>query len=543
MTDHLTPSHDGFDADVAVIGYGPSGLAASLKLAHHGIRVMAFERERSVYPRARAVTVNDWTMRCFQSIGLDEALARTMDPTAALRWLTYGRQELMRVDFPPSRFGRHPRSYAIYQPAMEEVLRAAGESLAPALSVHYGSEVVDVTQDRQGAEIGVRELATGDTRRIRARYVLACDGGSSATRERLGIPLLGETGETQWVVIDARVKRWWPQRHILTFWSDPQRPVVDIALAQGNHRWEFPLAAHESVQDFDTHDKLWPLLRSLGVSPDDIEIHQHAFYKHHVRHAQAWRSGRVFLVGDAAHLMPPWAGAGMQSGIRDAFNLGWKLVEVLQGRLPERLLDSYETERAPNVERMTQAAVQLGRIIRREITPPPPDSDAPPMEMPNRRDPALDAGWVRGPLGDDSPVGKMLPQPRVADARGRMCLLDDVLGTGFALLGDGVDPARSLSPDEKTGWDRLAARYLTVLSPGDQGSGGQDVIDLEGTLLAWMRDAEVRVLALRPDRFVAACDRHGLAVPDHLSQAAIAAVPLSAGSPGRLSDTAQSPDA
>ena len=68
------------------------------------------------------------------------------------------------------------------------------------------------------------------------------------------------------------------------------------------------------------------------MSPDDIEIHQHAFYKHHVRHAQAWRSGRVFLLGDAAHLMPPWAGAGMQSGIRDAFNIGWKLVEVLQAQ-------------------------------------------------------------------------------------------------------------------------------------------------------------------------------------------------------------------
>lgn len=514
MTDRPSHMHADFDTDVAVIGYGPSGLAASLKLAHHGIRVMAFEKERSIYPRARAVTVNDWTMRCFQSLGLDEALAKTMDPTAALRWVTYDRQELMRVDFPPSKFGRHPRSYAIYQPAMEEVLRSAGERLAPALSVHYGTEVVGLKQDHEGAELEVRDLASGQTRHIRARYVLACDGGSSATRERLGIRLLGETGETQWVVIDARVKRWWPQRHILTFWSDPHRPVVDIALAQGNHRWEFPLGAHESVADFDTHEKLWPLLRSLGVSPDDIEIHQHAFYKHHVRHAQTWRSGRVFLLGDAAHLMPPWAGAGMQSGIRDAFNIGWKLVEVLQGRLPEALLDSYETERAPNVELMTQAAVQLGRIIRREITPPAPDSGAPPIEPPNRRDPALDAGWVRGPIGGTSVIGKMLPQPDVADARGRLCLLDEVLGSGFALLGDGVHPAQSLSADEKAGWDRLGARYLTVLSPTDQGGGGEDVIDLEGGLLAWMREAGVRVLALRPDRFVAATDLHGLAVPD-----------------------------
>ena len=503
-----------FDTDVAVIGYGPSGLAASLKLAHHGVRVMAFEKERSIYPRARAVTVNDWTMRCFQSIGLDEAVARTMDPTEALRWVTYDGQELMRVDFPPSKLGRHPRSYAIYQPAMEEVLRAAGERLAPTLDVRYGTEVVDVRQDASGAVLTVRGPAPGESREIRARYVLACDGGSSGTRERLGIALQGETGSTQWVVIDARVKRWWPERHILTFWSDPDRPVVDIALAQGNHRWEFPLAAHESIADFDTHDKLWPLLRSLGVTEGDIEIHQHAFYKHHVRYAQRWREGRIFLLGDAAHLMPPWAGAGMQSGIRDAFNLAWKLVEVVQGRLPEALLDSYEAERAPNVRMMTEAAVQLGRIIRREFVPPvSPETGRPLMEMPNRRDPVLDAGWVRGPIEAGGIVGKMVPQPRVADARGRLCLLDDVLGSGFALIGDGVDPAGCLGASEKADWDRLQARYLVARGPKDRGEGERDIIDLDGGLLQWMRDAGARVVALRPDRFVAAADIHGLAVP------------------------------
>jgi 3-(3-hydroxy-phenyl)propionate hydroxylase len=78
-----------FDADVAIIGYGPSGLAAALCLGHCGIRTIALERDQAIYPRARAVTVNDWTMRCFQSLGLDEELARTMDPTVALRWITH----------------------------------------------------------------------------------------------------------------------------------------------------------------------------------------------------------------------------------------------------------------------------------------------------------------------------------------------------------------------------------------------------------------------------------------------------------------------
>ncbi|MDZ4128483.1 MAG: FAD-dependent monooxygenase, partial [Hydrogenophaga sp.] len=145
-----------FDADVAIIGYGPSGLAAALCLGHYGIRTIALERDQAIYPRARAVTVNDWTMRCFQSLGLDEELARTMDPTVALRWITYEGHQITRMDFPPSRLGRHPTSYAIYQPAMEEVLRRANERHAEHVDVRFGVEVTDVVQDSEGVTVTSR---------------------------------------------------------------------------------------------------------------------------------------------------------------------------------------------------------------------------------------------------------------------------------------------------------------------------------------------------------------------------------------------------
>lgn len=514
----MSTSQKTFDADVAIIGYGPSGLAAALSLGHYGIRTIAFERDREIYPRARAVTVNDWTMRCFQSLGLDEELARTMDPTVALRWVTYDGQLITRMDFPPSRLGRHPTSYAIYQPAMEEVLRKANQRHAEHVDVRYGVEVTDLVQDADGVTVTSRDLSTGASTSVRARYVLACDGGGSTTRERLGIKLIGETREVKWVVIDAKVKRWWPERHILTFWSDKQRPVVDIALAQGNHRWEFPLEPHESEADFNTPESLWKLLNSLGVTPDDVEIHQHAFYKHHIRHAERWRDGRVFLLGDAGHLMPPWAGSGMQSGMRDAFNITWKLREVLRGRLPETLLDSYQAEREPNVAFYTGVAVQLGRIIQQqlseeELAAMAPKPGEPPPEPPLLWNPWYEAGWLRGAPTPESAVGKMIPQPRVGDARGRLCWLDDQLGDGFALLGDGVDPRSALNADEQAGWDALGARYLCVLSPEQRGKGSDDIVDLDGALLAWMRRYGAKVMAVRPDRFVAAADGSGLAVP------------------------------
>jgi 3-(3-hydroxy-phenyl)propionate hydroxylase len=510
-----------FDADVAVIGYGPTGVVGALTLARQGASVIAFERDREIYSRARAVTVNDWTMRIFQSLGIDERVGKVIDPQRALRWVTYDGQEVMRIEHPPSTLGASARFYNIYQPDMESELRSCAEDHGETVTVRYGAEVTEIEQDATGVTLTTTDTGTGEVRRHRTRYAVAADGGSSRSRQRLGVTLTGDTKEVTWVVIDCRVKRWWPDRDFLTFWTDRERPVVDIALSAGNHRWEIPLKADETEADFPTGAEVWKLLEAIGVSEEDVEIHQHAFYRHHVRMADTWRRGRVFLAGDAAHLMPPWAGAGMQTGMRDAYDLGWKLGRVLDGRLPESWLDTYEAERRPNAAFYTGLAVQLGRVIEQEISAqeqaalsaPPPEGLVTPFEPPLIAPPVLEGGWLRGPLGDASIVGRMLPQPVVGDAVGRMARLDELLGDTFVLLGDDVDPATLLSDEERRQWDALGARYRAVRPQDAYTQGPDDLVDLHGTLGAWLRRYGVRAVAVRPDRFVAAADTSGLAVP------------------------------
>jgi 3-(3-hydroxy-phenyl)propionate hydroxylase len=514
----MTEPH--FDTDVAIIGYGPTGVSAANFLGSLGVRAIAFEREKDIYQRARAVTVNDWTLRCFQAVGLDQALRKDMDPHTQLLWRTYGGKELMRASLGGSTLGQ-PASMGIYQPVMEQTLRDGAARFADHVEVRYGVIVTSVEQDGDGVTV----TANGKT--VRARYALACDGGASATRGQLGIQMLGDTLDTRWVVIDARVKRWWPERNVLTFWSDAKRPVVDIALALGNHRWEFPLEPHESESDFATKEQLWAQLDSMGVTPDDVEIHQHAFYKHHVRAAERWRERRVFLLGDAAHLMPPWAGQGMQSGIRDAFNLSWKLETVLSGRIKgeaaNHLFDSYQIERAPNVALMTATSEQLGRIIKMQMTgkekalaiiggllgklgvKPPP--------LPISWPPTLEAGWLSGSPSKGNAIGKILPQPIMCNAKGKYGLLDDLIGAGFVLLGDNVDPFSLLDASTQASWERLGARAIAVRSANKGSLAESDLIDLDGTLLAWMRRYGAKVIALRPDRFVCSDDRSKLSVP------------------------------
>jgi 3-(3-hydroxy-phenyl)propionate hydroxylase len=510
MTDH-------YDADVAIVGYGPSGVVAALTLAKHGISSVAFERHRDIYPRARAVTVNDWTMRIFQNLGVDEPVLKCIDPQRALRWMRYDGSEIMRIEHPPSTLGIKPRFFNIYQPTMEATLRECAAQEA-CVDVRYGLEVVSLEQDTTGVTVTAKDASTGETTRTRVRYVIGCDGGSSSTRSNIGVKLLGDTLDVMWIVIDCRVKRWWPDRNLLTFWSDKDRPVVDIALSGGNHRWELPLKPGETEADFATQEQVWPLLRALGVSEDDVEIHQHAFYRHHTRMADKWRVGRVFLAGDAAHLMPPWAGAGMQTGMRDAFDLGWKLAGVLKGTLPECFLDTYEAERRPNATFFTQLAVQLGRVIKQELSeaeqaalnaPPPENAPEPPLIAP----PVLTAGWLRGPVADDSIVGRMVPQPVVGDTRGVMARLDDLLGDHFVLLGDDVDPATLLTSEEKEAWDKLGARYIALRQQDQHTQGPDELIDLDGVLRPWLRKYGARAVALRPDRFVAAADVSGLSLP------------------------------
>ncbi|MDR1969164.1 MAG: FAD-dependent monooxygenase [Burkholderiaceae bacterium] len=509
-----------FDADVAVVGYGPTGLIAALTLAKEGASVIAFEHYESIYPRARAVTVNDWTMRIFQDLGIDSAAMTALEPQRALRWLTYDRQEVMRVEHPPSTLGASARFYNMYQPAMEATLRECGRAYDK-LQVRYNTAVEKVEQDADGVTVTALDTVTGQRSTTRVRYVVGADGANSTVRQCLGIDMPGETMSTKWIVIDCYVKRWWPDRDWLTFWTDKKHPVVDIMLSARAHRWELPLAPDETEADYATKEQVWPLLKALGHDENDIEIHQYAFYQHPVRYAERWREGRVFLAGDACHLTHPWAGSGMQNGMRDGHNLGWKLGRVLAGKLDEAWLHTYEIERRPVVVHYTNLAVTLGHVIKQTATPEemaemsqPKPGLVTPWEPPLNAPPQMWAGWLRGPIEDASIIGRMVPQPMGCDTEA-MGKLDDRIGNGFVLLGDAVNPADVLTAAEKKSWDDLGARYITVRSSDSFTiTGADEIVDLGGAIQPWMRRYGAKVIALRPDKFVAAADVSGLAVPD-----------------------------
>ncbi|MEV5900929.1 bifunctional 3-(3-hydroxy-phenyl)propionate/3-hydroxycinnamic acid hydroxylase [Streptomyces sp. NPDC052127] len=489
--------------DVAVIGYGPTGVTAANLLGAMGLKVVVLDRDAEVFARARAISTDEEVMRIWQRAGLAERLKQDMLTERPVDFVdAHGRPFISAR--PAPRGHGHPPQMFIYQPALEQVLRE-GADRYPNVRVLLRHECLRVSQDAEGVELTLVGTADDSVRRLRASYVIAADGGSSLTRAQLNIGYEGSTYEDRWVVIDTKMLKPWPDHDKLRFHCDPARPAVDCPTPLGHHRWEFPILPGDDEKELTTEDAVYRLIDRYGISRDSVEVLRATVYSHHVRFASRFRAGRVFLAGDAAHAMPPWIGQGMAAGVRDVANLCWKLDAVLRGELAETVLDSYEAERKPHVKEVTKRAVFVGRIITERRLPVArvrdrflrlldripgfsswmQDSNWIPVAH-------YDAGLQAGPRTKAS--GHQVPQPRVTGPDGTRLRLDDVLAGRWLLLH-----ARTAAPQPD--WDRLGVPSLAVTPAGSQPAEGT-LVDSDGVLLAWMSARRAATLALRPDAYV-----------------------------------------
>ncbi len=511
------PEHPTQPFDVAVIGYGPVGVTAANLLGARGLSVLVAERDGSVYDRARAVATDEEVLRIWQRVGLAERLKQDMLWGRAIDFVDADGESFLRFA-PRTRGNGHPPQLFLHQPALEQVLREGVERY-PGVEVRLRTEVTGQTQDVDGVELTLLDLDAGSTTRARARYVIAADGGSSPTRGRLGVGFAGRTYEDRWVVIDTKVLREWPEVDRLRFHCNPVRPAVDCPTPLGHHRWEFPVLPGDDEDELVTPSTVRRLLTEQGVVPGDVEVLRAVVYSHHVRFAARWRVGRVFLAGDAAHVMPPWIGQGMASGVRDVGNLCWKLAGVVRGELPESVLDSYAVERMAHVRSMSRAAVFFGRVIterRRAVTAVRDPLFRAAMRAPFVGAFLRDGSWfpetryaaglLAAPVSSQhggKVVGRTVPQPWVLGADGSRVRLDDVLGGGWALLRAAGERATS-----DRVWVQAGARALTV-RPAGSPPAPDAVVDVDHVLVPWMRGHRVTALALRPDAIVYAAAAPG----------------------------------
>ncbi|MEV6348777.1 bifunctional 3-(3-hydroxy-phenyl)propionate/3-hydroxycinnamic acid hydroxylase [Actinoplanes sp. NPDC051851] len=508
--------------DVTVIGYGPAGVTAANLLGRLGLRVLVLERDPDVYARARAISTDEEVIRIWQRVGLAGKV--TADMLAGLPLTFVDAAGRTFLHFTPESFGNgYAPQWFIYQPALERILRAGVERY-PNVDVRLGHECTGLDQDDDRAVVTFRAVSGGADQRASSAYVIAADGGSSPTRSRLDVGFEGRTYEDRWVVIDTRVVREWPEIGRLRFHCDPERPAVDCPTPLGHHRWEFPVLPGDDEAALTSTEGAYRLLGRHGIGREQVEVLRAVVYSHHVRFAARWRVGRVFLAGDAAHVMPPWIGEGMASGVRDVENLCWKLATVLTGDWPatvaEELLGSYESERMPHVRAVTRAAVNVGRLIterRRHVTAVRDPLVRTVMRLPGVGPYLTRGGWfpvtrfTTGFLsgtGARRVIGAHVPQPWVLGEDGIRTRLDDALGhLGWAVLRIGPDPG-----PVQSSWVQAGVRVLRLRAAGsDPGPGA--LVDIDNVLVDWAFERKVTALVLRPDAIVYAAVTGGRELP------------------------------
>jgi len=476
--------------DVAVVGLGPVGESAALLLACEGLQVLAVDRESTVYSRPRVGVLDAETLRTLQKAGIYDRARADMILGAGAQWASRHGKTLATTMPTEAPLG-HPWLSAIYQPLLDATLR---EALAecPNVDMRLGHCLVGLHDVGDAVELAL-DGPTDSVVTARARYVIGCDGANSATRSCLGVNMVGSTYEEPWLVVDAKLPEPLAFVPYFRFSMDPDGPRMTGRVAAGNHRWERMVMPGEDREEIATLAAARAMIAEQ-VDPDTVEVLRHAIYTHRAQQAAQWRVGRVFLCGDAAHLMPPMAGQGLNSGIRDVTNLTWKVAAVVRGA-PETLLDSYEVERRPHVEQITQLSINLGRLLMMRSRRGAAVRDATIsalMRVPAVRRAVLQgryrqpARYSDGLLLDQFPrraaVGQMFPQSAVRTWAGDTERLDDVTGTGWRIFGWQTDPGAALSAGSRHLMrEVLCARLITLCGPGqrpiDPQSSSRDVLE------------------------------------------------------------------
>ena len=488
----ITSSHPYFS--IIIVGAGPTSLTMGNLLGTFGIDVLILERKTGLNDLPKAISIDDEGLRICQAMGLSHAVIEDVLLDIDAHYIS-GKRYLAKVS-PTSKRNGYPLISTFHQPEFEATL-LQGLKRFPCVSIQFQHTVETFEQSETDVVLSVR-TPEGILKTFTCAYLLACDGAKSSIRRQLGIPMRGTTFSQKWLVIDT-INDTDPSTAAV-FFCNPNRPAVTVPAPHDSRRWEFMLLSGEREEELLCDKKIRALIQQVGGSRNPQIIRKY-IYTFHAAIAQTFSKGRIFLLGDAAHLMPPFGGQGMNCGLRDAHNLSWKLQMVLQGLASPALLDTFNQECHEHVAELIWLSKFLGTIIM-------PTSKVLAMlrdsifltlnAIPSIREYLTEARmkpqarYIKGFMHFDSSreskafTGMMLPQPEVKTSQGKTTLLDNILGPGFALLRLKHNPEEAFASLNADIWQRLGVRFVSI----------------ENELDGFSLDQRNLYILVRPDRFI-----------------------------------------
>lgn len=511
--------------DVAVVGMGPVGKMTALLAARAGHRVLVCDRKGATYALPRAVAHDAEIARLWQSAGLPpDAMPEAVEPYDDLYvWVNRDDETLTEVDWRGLDPSGWNNTYFYHQPSLEARLDGRLEAMTnvsvrrPVAATITGQDEdrVDLVLEPTRSDGADEEGPAGTARpsRVRARYVIGADGAASPTREAIGAAWTDLGFYYDWLVIDVVPGDGVEVTHLAKQVCDPVRPTTVVPGGPGRRRWEFMLLDGDDPSEMTRPERIWELLAPFGLTAENSEVERGVVYTFQSGWATPWQDRRVFIVGDAAHQMPPFAGQGMAAGLRDALNLSWKIDAVLRGAAAPSLLETYTDERTVHVSDFIDFSMSLGRIIcitdpaeaaardEKMITAIREGQQPAPPPVPH-----LGPGLHRGP---DAGGGVLSRQGRITTAgHGEAVRYDDVFGPGALILADAA-LAERLSAEQRAVLAGVGVRtttFDTSAPEGGDGTTGSDgparFTDADGTYAAWLAEMGACAVLVRPDFYV-----------------------------------------
>lgn len=343
--------------DVTILGGGPVGCVMGVLLQNMGLNVVLIERDLEPYQLPRAIVMDDEIYRMLTVQGLGDWLSANTTPLERGDFVGADGSVIIGADIPKVGLLGVPPVVVHFQPELDTMLRR--EFVSRGGDARFGHTISNLVD--QGESV---VTTLNDASMIESRWFVGCDGASSWARKHVGLTLEDLKFDQEWLVVDVELHAdssvdlpLGVRQYCL-----PDRPCTYVKGARRYRRWEFQVQEHEDSAELNTPTGLWGLLQPW-LSKQDAEIVRSAVYRFHAVVAPEMRKGGVFLAGDSAHQTPPFAGQGLNSGMRDAINLAWKMSFVKRGLLDVDLLDTYTQERVPHVRSSVAAAVDLGRLI------------------------------------------------------------------------------------------------------------------------------------------------------------------------------------
>ena len=485
------------NVDISIVGCGPVGATLANLLADYNYEVAVIEKETEIYRAPRAVHLDDEVLRIFQAIDILKDLEKSITPFRSMQFVSGSGKVLLETGMPADckSYGHEPSNW-FFQPHLEEILRDRFKQFS---HLHYyeGYEVKAIKEDDESTTLEATNHQNNDELKITSKYLIGCDGSKSMVRKTMGVRYESLDFDQPWMVVDTFLKSekdaaLLPAIHQQI--CNPKRPTTYVPGVGKHRRFEFMLMEGETEESISHPTAIRDLIAS-HIDVDKLTIARSAVYTFHGLTVDRWRKGRLLLAGDSAHQMPPFAGQGMCSGIRDAHNLAFKLDLLLSGKTSESILETYQMERKPHVAAISRGAIKMGKLIQTQ-------------------NPVV--GWMRnfqfflarhstfiqekirdgiikkipykkGLIGKNHLSGKLAIQPTVQKYNGQNCLLDEILGNQFALIIKG-----KIGENEIANFRQFTNGHTFLL--------GKDFSSAE--LSDWMEDNKIDFVIIRPDRYV-----------------------------------------